>query len=384
MYWDCSANLKAGICGGVVPALVFLSFAIAPAFAGDLSLKFGSFETIKLTDNLELSESNRDAALTTSTGFSLDMLNLGKTYKMEFTPGLSIQRTFFDEDPSGWKYYPSAGLAFSKSTKLTTYDLTASVSQSQATTNDLVEDIVTTNKGDRLDYSVGASISHKLNNSDFVSWSNFGRVTDYTLTSPSLVPYREFTSEARWHHQLSELIATDLVGSANYYDPDFGSGRRLYRSSLGVNARLTKRLTIDGTVGAIFLETDDSGLTVDALLSMAATYALKDTILNASISRSISPGINGNLLDSYSARLGATHQVNDLTSVGISTGYTLQSSNGGSKSSAFSISPSLKYQLAPDWSSVVAYQFTHTNGKITSAYSNAVTLSLSYNTTLLP
>ena len=78
------------------------------------------------------------------------------------------------------------------------------------------------------------------------------------------------------------------------------------------------------------------------------------------------------------------HQVNDLLSLGLSSSYVFQKDEEEGDSRAFTISPSLNYQLSDDWSSSLSYRFIETEDETETAYSNAVTLSLSYGTFLLP
>ena len=103
-----------------------------------------------------------------------------------------------------------------------------------------------------------------------------------------------------------------------------------------------------------------------------------------SAARDLTPSQNGDLQDRYTTGFGVTHQVNDLTSLGLTGTYVFQTASDGAKSSALTISPTLNYQLAPDWTSSLSYRYIETKDDVTSAHSNAVILSLSYGTFLLP
>ena len=135
----------------------------APALAADWSLRFGASESLTVDDNLGLDETNRDAGLTSSTSFDLDLLAKAKTYKIDLAPRISVQKTFFQREPDDWSYFPSGTLSLGTWTKRTTYDLVASLARSEASSNDLVEDVITTNQGDQLTYAVTGTVSHKVN-----------------------------------------------------------------------------------------------------------------------------------------------------------------------------------------------------------------------------
>ncbi len=357
-----------------------------PALAADWSLKFGSSESLTLDDNIGLGEIERDTALSSSTAFNLNLLAKAKTYTIEFTPAVSVQKTFFNQNPTSWGYFPSATLALGKTSKLTTYDLVSAISREAASTNELIDGIVTSNKGDKLTYSVRGSISHRLSDRDTLTWSNSANMTDYTLASTSLVPSSTLSSSATWNRLLTELVTADLSGSAEYYKPDSLTvdGRIVYRTSASLNAKLTKRLSVSGMAGAVFLDPEGLGLTADMVFRLGADYKLKDTGFSLSAERNISPSQNGSLLDSYSTRFSVSHQVNDLVKLGMSGSYSFQYAADNTKSSALSLSPSISYQLAKDWSSTLSYRFIQSDSPTTSAHSNAVTLNLSYGTTLLP
>ena len=154
-----------------------------PALATDWSLKFGASQSLTADDNLDLTEFDRDAGLTSSTAFDLNLLGLGKTYKMGLAPRVSIGRTFFSEAPDDWSYSPAGTLSLGTWTKLTTYDLVASVARSEASSsNALVEDdVITTDEGDALTYAVTGTITHKVNRRNTLSWANSANRLDYTL-----------------------------------------------------------------------------------------------------------------------------------------------------------------------------------------------------------
>jgi predicted porin len=103
-----------------------------------------------------------------------------------------------------------------------------------------------------------------------------------------------------------------------------------------------------------------------------------------SAARDLTPSQDGSLNDRYSTRLAVTHQVNDLTTLGVFATYSFQTDSDNEESSAFTISPSLSYQLSQDWSTAISYRYVQTEDDIEKAHSNAVTLSLSYGTFLLP
>jgi Putative MetA-pathway of phenol degradation len=366
--------------------VAFAMAAVTPALSADWSLKFNSSESLSLDDNIGLDEIARDTALTSSTGFNFDLIAKGKTYQLEFLPALNVRKDFFRQVPSNWGYFPSANLLFTKSSKLTSLNLSARVAREAVSTNELIDEVLTSNNGDKLTYAFSGSVSRKLTARDSLIWSNSVSMIDYTLASPSLVPSRDIASSITYRRLISHLVTGDLTASADYYDPDsqLSESRMLYRTTGGLSANLTKRLSVSGQAGAVYLDPVGQGLSADLIFNMSADYKLKDTTYSLSAQRDLAPSQNGDLLDRYSTRFNIAHQVNDLMSLGLSGTYSFQYDEDNNKSSALTISPSIKYQLAKEWSSTLSYRFIKSDTQLTSANSNAVIFSLSYGTTLLP
>lgn len=386
MLWLGSATWWSGARLWLLPLGVSVAAFCVPALAADWSLKFGASQSLTLDDNTDLEEDNRDTALTSTTAFDLDLLALGKTYKIEVLPRVSFQKTFFSEEPDDWSYFPSGTLLLSKWTKRTVYDLVATYARSEASSNELVNGVFTEDEGDQLTYAVTGTVTHKVNQRNTLIWSNAVNLVDYTLPSDDLVPALTATSTGTWRREMSELITGNLTGSVQYYEPDSLTvdSRLLYRATAGVSARLTKRLSVSGAAGAVILDPQEESLTADLIWNVGADYKLKTTSYTFSAARDLSPSQDGTLDDTYSARLGVSHQVNDLLTVGLSSSYVLQKDEEEGDSRAFTVSPSLNYQLSRDWTSSLSYRFIETEDETETAYSNAVTLTLSYGTFLLP
>ena len=69
-----------GASSWLLPGSLAVIALSVPALATDWSLRFGASESLTLDDNLDLTETDRDAGLTTSTAVDLNLLGTGKTY----------------------------------------------------------------------------------------------------------------------------------------------------------------------------------------------------------------------------------------------------------------------------------------------------------------
>jgi hypothetical protein len=386
MSWFGSASRWVGTSNRFLQVGAAALAVSAPALAADWSLHFGASQSLTADDNLDLDETNRDAGLTSSTSFDLDLLAKAKTYKIDLAPRITVEKTFFQREPDDWSYFPSGTLSLGTWTKRTTYDLVASMARSEASANDLVEDVITTNQGDELTYAVTGTMSHKVNSRNTLTWVNSANLVDFSLPSDDLVPALTLRTSGTWSREMSELTTGHLTASAEYYDPDSPTvGQRLlYRATAGLNTKLSKRLSVAGAVGAVVLDPEEGGVTANMIFNVSADYKLKTTSYSLSASRDLTPDDDGSLNDRYSTRLGVSHQVNDLTTIGLVATYAFQTDAAGEKSNAFTVSPTISYQLSQDWSSSLSYRFVEEDDATSKAHSNAVTLTLSYGTFLLP
>ena len=365
---------------------VFACVMIAPAMAADWSLKFGASQSLSANDNIDLSAINRDAALQSTSSFNFDLLGQAKTYEIELAPTLSVERTFFSQTDNKWSYLPAGRFDFRKMSKLTNYDVFASIARSNASSNELLDGIITTNEGDQLTYTAGATASHKINARNSLEWSNTATVVDFTIPSADLVPYKDLNSKATWRHQVSQIMGTDMAAGLEYYAPDSQVQSRAwgYRLNAGANARLTKRLSVTGDVGVVLWDPVDDNPTLGPTVSVSADYKLKSTDYALSANLDLSPGQDGKLTNRVTSNFIISHQISDMLSWGFNAGYSQEWQSGSGTASVLTVSPSLNVQLSRDWRTSLSYQYVRSDDATTSAYSNAATLSFSYGTTLIP
>ncbi len=356
------------------------------AFAGDWSLKFLSSSTAIADDNVNLGKTDRDSALVVSQTINVDLLADARTYEIEFSPILNLQKTSFSEGGDEVDFFPSASLSLRKSLKNTSFTIDTYVARSEASANELVDDVVHQNKGDRLDSSVIGNVTHKLDDRDSLVWTSSVRLVDFTLQSTELVPFTSVGSSIGWRRQLTELVDTGFSVGAENFNPDSATeGETLvYRSTASVNARMTKRLSAMGSLGASLLADEGDKTKVNFNFALGADYKIRDTNYSLNAAYDVLPTQGGNFENTLSTRAIVNHQVNDLTSLSILAAYSLQTGSSSQDSSALTLTPSLYYQLSQEWKSSLSYRFIHSDDGGERAYSNALMVNLSYGRDLLP
>ena len=376
-------------------AVIVLS---GPALAADWTLKFGASETASVNDNIDLTVDNPDTALQTNANYSFDLLGKAHTYEIEFAPTLGLQRTFFADtasDTQPLSYYPAATLDLRKFGPRDTIALHASMARSDANSNNLVQDVITSNQGYQLSSNLSATVTHKVNATNSLEWTTAATRVDYSDPSTDLVPSLDVTSTGTWHRKMSQLIDANFALGAEYYDPNstIDGTSLIMRSTVGADAKLSRRLSVAGNVGVVVEDNKNSGMTVGPTFNLSADYKLKTTSFSVSAGLDLSPNTDGTLQNTLSTSASVSHQVNDALSFVLSAYYSKQAAFGSmgsgttastATSSAFGITPALNYQLSRDWNSSLSYQFTDSMETTGSARSNAVNLTLSYGYLLIP
>jgi hypothetical protein len=194
---------------------------------------------------------------------------------------------------------------------------------------------------------------------------------------------------------MSQLIDANFALGAEYYNPDstIDGTSLIMRSTVGADAKLSRRLSVAGNVGVVVEDNNNSGLTVGPTFNVSANYKLKTTSFSVSAGLDLSPNTDGTLQNTLTTSASASHQVNDALSFVVSAYYSKQAAFGSmgsgstastAASSAFGFTPALNYQLSRDWNSSLSYQFTDSMETTGSARSNAVNLTLSYGYLLIP
>ena len=102
-------------------------------------------------------------------------------------------------------------------------------------------------------FPVGGGITHDLSRIDTINWTVNATTTSFT--DPSSTPYNDYTSTISWNRTLSPT--TNWVNSVNFdwFDQDdpAKSQRLFWRLTTGVRSQISPRLSVNGNVGLVFV-----------------------------------------------------------------------------------------------------------------------------------
>ncbi len=394
---------------------LFLSTASSPVFAADWSIVYKNDTTLTLTDNIFNSVVGQDksAGIEVSKRQSVDLLAKTKTQLWRLTPTLSSSAEFYSDSEFNPNHLPGISGEYSWNGKLTTFGANAYFNYSDANSTDIFRNIIILNEeGTQLSYGGGFSIGRKLTRRDTVSWNNSYSTVKYQDIK-TLEPTESLTSGLSWNHTISPLYSTTVSGTVSYANPspflsprnaitgrpnpvDPATGlprliqrnpaeRMTYQAKASLDAKLTKRLSAIGSVGISLIDEKDAPLANSIIYSLAATYNMKNTAFTGSLIRNFSVNNDGDNEASYEFNLGMSHNVNDLTSWGVTANYVYSPNPAGIQDdTGFFITPYLSYKPAKDWNTKLSYQYANTDEDDEHIVENSVLFTVSYDKTLLP
>lgn len=378
-------------------ALLAVSAIWETAGAGDWSLRTNLTESLSFNDNIGfvvdpdgfVFGSNSTIGLTSQYRTHIDdfILNGGLGYQTYFGDAGDI--------PSD-RLFPSLSASYVRSGKTDTFTLGASLdyapaSDSQGLVIPGLEVPGLEKAGDRVSISANTSIAHKINSRNDVTLSARASKVDFINAANSDEPFITLGSTLSWHRRLSKRVDYTFSSGLDWYDYDDAVNRERYYYVLrnGTSARLTNRLSVTANLGGTLSHTisdNTDSATLGGLADAGFTYALKDGSIGGGVSYGLTPDDNGDFSNSLGFSASVNHSVNDLLSVRLGGQYRLSSSGaqGALANSTFSISPSLSYTLARDWTLTANYQFAMTDDVDGNAIQNSVQLTLSRAYVLMP
>ncbi len=402
---------------GIRVAVVGACLGAAPGFAwsADWSIVYKNDSTFTLTDNVQGASSGQDKlfGLELNSRQAVDILAKTKTDLFRITPSLSSDSSFYRDSEFNPQYFPSIIADYSHTGKLTNFGANAFFSYSEATSSDVfLNRIILDEKGTQHNYGGGFSISRRVSKLDTLAWSNNYNTTKYKDIE-TLEPSNSVSTSLTWSRSWTPLYSSTLAGTVSYSNPDphlsprnpvtgkpnpldpatglpflvqiVPQDRLTYETTLGLDAKLTKRFSVNGKAGMSLVDPKDAALSAKFIYSLNATYALKNTSFSAGVSRSSGIGKSGTNIQTTNFDLSATHRVNDQTSWGISGNYVFSPSAGGEPdTTGFFITPSFSYKPHKDWDTNLSYQFSKTDEDNKKVTENAVVFKVTYNKTLLP
>ncbi len=396
-------------------ALLCLGALVTGAIAAEVSVTGRLNEVVDGSNNYFL---NKDPS--GYTGRSLSALNL---QTLTVTP---TTRYLLNSNFSYYKYFGpgakdttltwgtpmSETFSLDHTEPLTKYHFDTSWQRSDVATTSLQQTGTASGRGTIDTYAANGGITRQLSQLDTVSLSTHGSTVSYS--DPGQTPYVDFSATTSWYHQLTQT--TKLIQSVYFdwffSDNDTNTQRLFWQLTSGVETQLTKRLSIIGSLGWVFVNAYQNATTpsfVSTITSatnsapsngggfqpiigasngwmgnLVVKYKPRyDTDMSFVATRAVTPTIYGQLQGIESLGTTLNYKINRASALGFAAQFshtkTAQANAAPTVSDFFTGSAIYSYQLNRDWNAKVSYTYRQKNDSSGLVRSNTGLVTLAYN-----
>lgn len=366
------------------------------AWAIDLQIRSSLSQTLEINDNRNMSVNSAGVTYAPVSSLVLDVLARTPTMRFEASGNLDY-RTFFGPGAVNTNNALDRGARakLTKTTRLTTYDIGASYSLRDAGTVQLDDVGIRTVSGEIVTYALEGGFKHQIGARDTLLFSMRG--SSVTFSSQPNNDYQDITSTATWVHRANRIL--DMIGLINYYFQDRASNDiAMWRATGGVDARLSPRLSLRGSAGAVYIESSGtpvvpvngtpivSGSGATWIADATLTYRLRATTrVSVAVARSVAPDGLGDISQRETISATLTEEVNRRSSLSFATGFSRNGAGtSGGASDNLSASAIYAYRLTPELNANISYRFNQRMSDSGTARSNSILMSVRRSVTVLP
>jgi len=379
----------------VLVASIWLGAVASRAFAAEVSINGDARQTLDASNNYFLTNSPTGYAGKPMSAFDLTFLAATPTARYRLDTNYSYY-TYWGPgaEQQLLKYGTPAGAKFSTEFfgARDKFNFVASWQRADVATTALEQTGVAVGRGTIDTYKVGGGVTHTISRTDSISWSS--NVSTVSYSDPTQTPYIDFATNTAWSHRLD--ATTNLVNSVSldWFSEDnvFKNQRLLWNATSALQSQLTRRLSLNASISAIFVNAYEKGAvqsvnplgafqvqagTASGLLGNAAlTYKFSPTtVASLTATHTVVPTIFGQLQETDSAGLVISHTVNQYSGITALTQFSKSSANGTS-SEFFTASVNYEYKLAREWRTNLTYTYRQRDDTTGVATSSTVLLGL--------
>jgi opacity protein-like surface antigen len=415
----------------VIAAIFCLGVLGSGASAADITITGNASQTVDGSNNYFLSQSPSGPTVRSLSALNLDFLARMPTTVYDLKTNYSYYQYYGPgAADTGLRNGAPLGAAFSvvhTADPLTKYNFGASWQRADITAAQLLESGTSTVNGSSDTYTANAGVTHDFSRTDSVSWS--AQTSTVSFSAPNQTPYVDVTTTGSWNHRLSPTTTfiNALTLDYNAQDDAAGDRRLFWTATTGLQSQLTKRLSINGTIGMNFINAWQKNGALSAVAApdpnaaptgfvplqpgaghgwlgnVGLTYQLlKSTQVSLTAAQSTTPTVFGSLQQSQTIGFNLAHNINSMSNLAVSAQFSVNtqsgnssnlldgsasSASGGSTSDLFTASATYGYRLTRELRTSLSYTYTQVSGNIGTSgllKSNAVLVSLTRDFTVLP
>jgi len=386
----------------VLAACLFVAIFATGAYAADVSIKSTLNQTVEGSNNYFLVNTPSGTTFKSLSSVNLDVLARTPTTRYLFDSNYSYYRYFGpgDVDTSLTHGTPaSARFQIDHTTELAKYNVAASWSRDDLASTLLTQTGVVSAHGTVDTFKINGGVTRDLSRLDSVSWTAQASKTTYTDSTQT--PYKDVTTTALWNHLLSPTTTLTSSVMFDWFSADDSneSQRLFWQIMTGFQSQLTKRLTINGSIGGVFANAYQTGSSTapivpsslqiqpgtgrDWVANFGAKYQLlKTTSVSFTAAQSVAPTILGNLQKATTAGFSISHDINALSNLTFSTQFS-HTLEFASEANFLSAQIAYAYKLTREWRTRLSYTYRQRNDDTGVARSSTVLLSLTRDFNIL-
>jgi hypothetical protein len=371
------------------------------AAAADWELLSQFDQTLTFSDNIQ-AEANPDGP----GGISNSRLNLDlNAYTPRAEWGLNgnigYLSYFGDGKPDDSKLLNLFGETdFLKKTRLNDYSLSAFVRRSPSTTSELADVGIVEFDSEQLTYGISGGLIHHLNTRNELSMGIGASWIDFSRNSDELSPSQTVNLNAEWTRKLAHRSDGRLRATIDWrqLDDEENTETIIYKTTVGTEARLTRRLFIEIDAGVAFLEqyqrdllASGTGKERDSASGFVGDFLLRytprrDVQLGISMGQDVGFDNLGDLRASRYANASIIYDINDHSNFSLSASFR-RSKTGGENNDALittSVTPTYSHQITKEWYGVIGYQWLRSDRDVEVGISNRVFFTLAHRYSAIP
>jgi hypothetical protein len=391
--------------------LLWLSASASSVLAADVSIKGNLSEAVEGSDNEFLVNSPSGSTLKTTTTGTLDVL--AQTPTTSYL--LNTNYSYYDYMGPGtadtsltWGTPASTTFTATHSTLLSKFTFGASWTRADVAQTQFEQTGLISAHGTINTYNTFASVSHDFSRLDTVVWS--AQASTVSFTDSSQTPYADVNSTLSWNHTLTrETTWTNSLYFDSFSEDDAAKSQRLFwRLQSGLQTQLTPLLSVHGDIDLVFAnsyqENSAAALPPPPTPStfapqVGAGHAIfgdvglsykptKTTTVSLTAAQTVIPTFTGQLQQSQTIGLTASHEINEASSVSFFAQYAKtqtpsQLGQTGLSTDFWTASVNYNYRLTRDWRTSLSYTYRQREDITGLASSNTMLLTLSRDFNIL-
>jgi hypothetical protein len=376
-------------------AIVALGVLTPSAHAFDWTVRSTLTETVEASDNRKLLTNPKGPSYTSLTSLLFDATARTLTSRFNLTGGLSYS-AYAGPGETDTRDVLNNNVAarFEQSGKTSSYFITATRTESETSQIQLEETGVSTLTGSTIATSFGGGFRHDLTRRDTIAWQTTYSTSEFTL-SP-IAPFKSLTSSLNYTHRANQL--TTMTSSLQHQQLMFDGAQpdvTIWQAMVGMQTQLSRQLGVQGSVGTTIREggsmpistsTSGSGLIFNFALNYRPIRFLEAAV---TVARSTSPTSFGQIQSSDTVGGSLRYTISEASSAlfaasmsTVSGASSVPTASGTFDS--FNAYATYYRRLSRGLQSTVSYRYNERESGATSARSNTVMFSLTWDATVLP